>query len=101
MTHQPTLDALRAAAYWLEAHPDLPTPTVFVRPDSVVLAWTFRVRQAVLDLLRDFNGWTFEQVPGSTTGFYTLDGGGITLSIHDRSQPAQVVNLLDALAEVA
>lgn len=101
MTHQPTLAALGAATYWLEAHPDLPTPSVYAEPESVVLTWTFRDRQAVLDLLRDFDGWTFEPTAGSTTGQYVLNGGVITLNVFDRSMAAQSVNLLDALAEVA
>ena len=110
MTHQPTLDALAAARYWLEAHPDLPTPTcVRVCPtdtlEQVELAWHLAddhdTALAVLRALADWPWTSAPNVPGTTC--YTLRAGGIVLRVYAASTaaPSAPVNLLDALAEVA
>lgn len=113
MNHQTTLDALTAARYWLEAHPDLPTPDVNVNQyrDStagVRLSWHMTAgmgtHEDALVVLRAFADWPWQasKLDGGITS-YRLERDGFTLIVFADTAPTvtEPVNLLDALAEVS
>ena len=113
MAHQPTLSALRAATYWLEAHPDLPTPVLTVDTQfktfaPVTFAWHFTgdmgTHEDALIVLRAVADWPWRvQHPTHSLTTYKLEHEGVALVIYTDAiaTPTTRVNLLDALAEVA
>ena len=104
MTHQTTLDALDKVREFLLDYPDVPTPYVYIDATGIALRWHVdRQPQSVaLDVLRLWTGWTHEPLD-SCTAYRTVTGNGIELIVFAAAttEPAQRVNLLDALAEVS
>lgn len=113
MTHQPTLDALGAATYWLEAHPDLPTPVVtvdtkFATLAPITIAWHMTgdmgTHEDALTVLRAFADWPWRMTrPTPSLTVYKLEHERTALVVYTDAAAthAPPVNLLDALAEVA